>query len=61
MRDTVILLDGWTFDFEREFVDRAFALFDKGFTALEVQETLKLNDKEILVIMLDWGWKRGKV
>lgn len=61
MRDTVILLDGWTFDFEREFVDRAFGLFDRGFTASEVQETLQLEDKEILVIMLDWGWKRGKV
>lgn len=61
MRDLIILLDDFEFAFEKQFVERAFALFDKGFKPTEVQETLSLDDREMYVLVGAYAVRIGRL
>lgn len=60
MRNKMILLDDWNFDFEKEIVEKAFLLFDVGVNPTKVAKRLKLKMQDVMIIMLDWSDKRGK-
>lgn len=60
MRNKMILLDDWNFDFEKEIVEKAFLLFDIGVNPTKVAKRLKLKMQDVMIIMLDWSDKRGK-
>lgn len=61
MREMVILLDDFRFDYEKQFVERVFSLFDKGFKPTEVQEILLLDEREIFVFLGEYAVRKGRL
>lgn len=61
IREHVICLDGWRFDFPKRTLAKAAALLDLGMMPTEVAHELKLTERDIAVITLDLLDKRDAI
>jgi hypothetical protein len=59
IKEKVICLDGWRFDFPKRIIARAVFMLDEGKKPTEVAKALRLTEKDIAIITLDLLDKRN--